>query len=154
VQREFNHSIAQFRKVLEMNPQYYLAHAMMGPVYAHLGDFDEALECYAKAREADADSKFVDSLEAMTLALAGRRAEATAMLESIVLRAVHDYISPVSIAYICTALGDKARAFENLDRAIFDRDPNVVGLKSNPIFDSLRGDERYRALIQKMQLED
>jgi serine/threonine-protein kinase len=154
VQREFNHSIAQFRKVLEMNPQYYLAHAMMGNVYSHVGDFDKALECYTKAREADADSKFVDSLEAMTLALAGRRAEATAMLESITRRALHDYISPVSIAYICTALGDKTGAFENLDRAIFDRDPNVVGLKSNPIFDSLRDDDRYRALIQKMQLED
>jgi serine/threonine protein kinase/tetratricopeptide (TPR) repeat protein len=153
VQREFYHSIAQFRKVLEMNPQYYLAHAMMGPVYAQLGDFDKALECYAKAREADADSKFLDSLEAMTLALADRREEATAMLESIALRAINDYISPVSIAYVCTALGDKARAFENLDRAIFDRDPNVVGLKSNPIFDSLRGDDRYQALIEKMQLE-
>jgi serine/threonine-protein kinase len=153
VQREFNQSIAQFRKVLEMNPRFYLAHAMMGNVYSHLGDFDKALECYAKAREADADSKFVDSLEAMTLALAGRRAEATAMLESIMLRAVNDYISPVSIAYVHTALGDKARAFENLDRAIFDRDPNVVGLKSNPIFDSLRDDDRYRALIQKMQLD-
>ena len=154
VQREFHHSIAQFRKVVEMNPKYYLARAMMGNVYSLLGEFDKALECYARAREADADSKFVDSLEAMTLALAGRRAEATKMLESIALRAVQGYISPVSIAYICTALGDKDRAFENLDRAISDRDPNVVGLKSNPIFDSLRNDDRYRALIQKMQLED
>ncbi len=152
VNREFHHSIAQFRKVLEMNPQYYLAHAMMGPVYSHMGDFEKALECYANARAADADSKFVDSLEAMTLALAGRRTEAAAMLDSIALRAIQDYISPVSIAYICTALGDKARAFENLDRAIFDRDPNVVGLKSNPIFDTLRDDGRYQALIEKMQL--
>ena len=27
---KYEHSIAQFRKVLEMSPQYYLAHAMMG----------------------------------------------------------------------------------------------------------------------------
>jgi hypothetical protein len=67
---------------------------------------------------------------------------------------VHDYISPVSIAYVCTALGDKDAAFEHLDQAISDRDPNIVGLKSNPIFDGLREDERYRALLRKMQLED
>jgi eukaryotic-like serine/threonine-protein kinase len=153
VETKYEHSIAQFRKVLEMNPQYYLAHAWMGNVYALAGQYDAALACYARAREADANSKFVDSLEAMTLALAGRRDEAAAMLERITLRAVNDYISPVSIAYICTTMGDKDRAFENLDRAIYDRDPSILGLKSNPIFESLRSDERYHAIMRKMQLE-
>lgn len=153
VQRNYEHSIAQFRKVLEMNPQYYLAHAMMAPVYTQTGHFDEALACYAKAREADANSKFVDSLEAMTLAVAGQTEKASAMLTSILKRAAHDYISPVSIAYIYTALGDHNAAFTHLDRAIHDRDPNILGLKSNPIFDALRADERYHALLKKMQLE-
>ena len=152
IQGQYEQSIAQFRKVLEMNPQYYLAHAMMGNVYTLAGHFDAALACYARAREADANSKFVDSLEAMTLALAGRRAEAAALLDQITRRAANDYISPVSIAYICTALGDRDRAFENLDRAIYDRDPNILGLKSNPIFESLRNDERYHAILRKMQL--
>jgi tetratricopeptide (TPR) repeat protein len=154
LQNKYEHSIAQFRKVLEMSPQYYLAHAMMGNVHTLAGEFEEALECYAKAREADANSKFVDSLEAMTLAMAGRRAEAAAMLDTITARAANDYISPVSIAYICTALGDKDRAFENLDRAIQDRDPNILGLQSNPIFEGLRTDKRYHALLRKMQLDD
>ena len=90
----------------------------------------------------------------MTLAFAGRRAEATAMLDTIMRRAANDYISPVSIAYVCTALGDKYRAFENLDRAVHDRDPNLLGLKSNPIFESLRSDDRYHAILRKMQLGD
>jgi serine/threonine-protein kinase len=153
LQRKHEHSIAQFRKVLEMSPQYYLAHAMMGNVYTFLGKFEEALQCYGHAREADANSKFVDSLEAMTLATAGRRDEAVALLDRISQRAANDYISPVSIAYICTALGDKDRAFENLDRAVFDRDPNLLGLQSNPIFENLQTDDRYHALLRKMQLE-
>jgi hypothetical protein len=75
------------------------------------------------------------------------------VLDSIMLRAAHDYISPVSIAYVCAAMGDNDCAFEQLDRAIADRDPNVLGLKSNPLFDGLRGDERYMALLRKMQLD-
>jgi len=153
VQRNYEHSIAQFRKVLEMNPQYYLAHAMMAPVFMQMGQFDQALECYAKAREADANSKFVDSLEAMTLAAAGQKDIAQEMLGVILRRSAHEYISPVSIAYICTALGDFNAAFGHLDRAIHDRDPNILGLKSNPIFDALREDPRYHALLRKMQLE-
>jgi hypothetical protein len=88
----------------------------------------------------------------MTLALAGRRSEAQALLDQISRRAVNDYISPVSIAYVWTALGDVDRAFENLDRAVVERDPNLLGLQSNPIFDSLRTDERYHAILRKMQL--
>ena len=153
VQRNYEHSIAQFRKVLEMNPQYYLAHAMMAPVYMQTGQFDQALACYAKAREADANSKFVDSLEAMTVAAAGQKTKAQEMLAVIQKRSAHEYISPVSIAYICTALGDYDAAFSHLDRAIHDRDPNILGLKSNPIFDALREDPRYHALLKKMQLE-
>ncbi len=153
LQRQYEHSVAQFRKVLEMSPGYYLAHAMMGTAYTQAGGFDEALECYARARAADADSKFIDSLEAMTLALGGQRARAMTLLESIIRRAAADYISPVSIAYVRTALGEKDKAFENLDRAVQDRDPNLLGLKSNPIFDPLRTEERYHALLRKMQLE-
>jgi tetratricopeptide (TPR) repeat protein len=152
LQNKYEHSIAQFRKVLEMNPNYYLANAWMGNVHTLAGQYDEALACYAIAREADADSKFIDSLQAMTLARAGRRAETVALLQRITQRAASDYISPVSIAYVHTAMGDADQAFENLDRAIQDRDPNLLGLKSNPIFESLRGDPRYRALLKKMQL--
>jgi serine/threonine-protein kinase len=153
LQHRYEHAIAQFRKVLEMSPKYYLAHAMMGPVYAMTGSFEKALECFVDARTADADSKFVDSLEAMTLAMAGRSVEAKKELDAIMLRAAHDYISPVSIAYVFAALGDKNAAFEHLDQAIADRDPNVLGLKSNPVFDGLREDARYQALLRKMQLE-
>ena len=126
---------------------------MMAPAYTQTCRFDEAMEAYAKAREADADSKFVASLEATTLAVSGKRQEASAMLRQINARAATEYISPVSIAYIYTALGDRDPAFEYLDRAVFDRDPNILGLKSNPVFDGLRADDRYHALLRKMQLE-
>jgi serine/threonine protein kinase/Tfp pilus assembly protein PilF len=154
LQNKYEHSIAQFRKVLEMSPEHYLAHAWMGNVHALAGQFDEALACYGRAREADANSKFIDSLEAMTLAMAGRRPGAIVMLDTIMRRAANDYISPVSIAYVFTALGDKDQAFENLDRAIQDRDSSLLGLKSNPIFESLRTDDRYHAILRKMQLAD
>ncbi len=153
VQRNYEHAIAQFRKVIEMNPQYYLAHAMMAQVYTYMGRFEDAFGCYEKARQADADSKFVDSLEAMTQAAAGHREKAVKMLEAVQHRSSREYISPVSIAYICTAMGDHDAAFAQLDRAVQDRDPNILGLKSNPIFDTLRADDRYRALLKKIQLD-
>ena len=154
LKREFDLSIAQFGKVVEMNPGYYLAHAMMGTSNAVLGNFDESFACYARARQADADSKFLDSLEAMTLAKAGRRAEAVALLRKIDRKAASDYVSPVSISYGHAALGDKTAAFEDLEHAVTARDPNILGLKCNPLFDSLRSDPRYEGLLRRMGLAE
>jgi len=153
VERSYDHSIAQFRKVVDMNPGYYLAHAMMAFAYIQRGQFDDARACYTRAREADVSSKFVDSIEAMALAASGQNAQARVMLAAISQRSSQEYISPVSIAYVHTALGDFDAAFAHLDRAVQDRDPNILGLKSNPIFDPIRGDARYHALLAKMQLE-
>ena len=154
LKREFDLSIAQFGKVVEMNPGYYLAHAMMGTSNAVMGNFDESFACYARARQADADSKFLDSLEAMTLAKAGRAAEAVALLRKIDRKAASDYVSPVSISYVHTALGDRTAAFADLEHAVAARDPNVLGLKCNPLFDSLRSDPRYLVLLRRMGLAE
>jgi len=153
VERSYDHSIAQFRKVVDMNPAYYLAHAMMAFVYIQRGQFDDARACYTRAREADVSSKFVDSIEAMALAASGQQDQARVMLAAISQRSSQEYISPVSIAYVHTALGDFDAAFAHLDRAVQDRDPNILGMKSNPIFDRIRDDARYHALLAKMQLE-
>jgi serine/threonine-protein kinase len=152
VERSYDHSIAQFRKVVDMNPAYYLAHAMMAFVYIQRGQFEEARACYTRARAADVSSKFVDSIEAMALAGSGQRDQARAMAAAISQRSSQEYISPVSIAYVHTALGDFDAAFAHLDRAVHDRDPNILGMKSNPIFDPIRDDPRYHALLAKMQL--
>jgi len=95
----------------------------------------------------------VKTVKAMTLAAANRREEALALADQITQRAAGDYISPVSVAYIYTFLGESDQAFENLKRGARERDPNLLGLKSNPIFDGLRTDPRYDALLRKMHLE-
>lgn len=152
LERNYEHAIAQFRKVLEISPDYYLGHAMLGQVYTVAGDYARAFACYEKAQSADADSRFVESLQAMTLAAARRVDEARKLEASIEARMGTEYISPVSLAYVFTFLGDRDAAFEKLEQGLAFRDPNILGLNSNPIFDSLREDPRYTGLLRKMRL--
>jgi serine/threonine-protein kinase len=152
LRRDTAHAIYQFRKALEINPRYYLAYGMMGPAFVLDSRFDEAIETYQKAKEMDAGSKFVDSLLATAYAAAGRREEALALLNQVLELAEREYVSPVSIAYIYAALGDLDEAFAQLQTAAANRDPNLLGLKSNPAFDGLRGDPRYGELLSTMKL--
>jgi serine/threonine-protein kinase len=152
LRRDTARAIDQFKKALEINPRYYLAYGMIGPALVLDGRFEEAIAAYEKAKEMDAASKFVDSLMATAYAAAGRREEAAALLEKVLELGRREYVSPVSIAYIYAALGEKDKAFDHLRAAIEDRDPNILGLKSNPSFDSLRGDARYAELLATMRL--
>jgi len=152
VERQYQQAAIQFRRALEMSPDHYLAQAMLGMALTFLKDYDIAVDCYERARKADVQSKFVASLNAMTLGFAGRREQALVLLEEVEERAERDYISPVSIGYVWVALGDHDKAFAHLARGAEERDPNLMGLLSNPIFDSIRTDQRYFDLLRKMGL--
>jgi hypothetical protein len=51
-----------------------------------------------------------------------------------------------------SVLGNLDEAFRWADRAIEQRDPQVLGLKSTPLFENLRSDPRYPALLRRMNL--
>jgi hypothetical protein len=40
-----------------------------------------------------------------------------------------------------------------MDRAIEERDPIIVPIKSYPFFDPIRSDPRFAALLRKMKLD-
>jgi len=55
----------------------------------------------------------------------------------------------IAIKYICAA--DKARAFDWLEKAYEDRDPNLPYL-GKPVWDSVRDDPRFQDLVRRMNL--
>jgi hypothetical protein len=59
-------------------------------------------------------------------------------------------VSTYHLANIYIHAGDRDHAPEWLERACEVRDPNMPYLRS-PVFDSLRSDPRYQALLDKMK---
>jgi len=50
--------------------------------------------------------------------------------------------------------GDRDKAFQWLDRAYKQRDGCLADIKFDPVFDSLRGDPRFRAFLRRMRLPE
>jgi hypothetical protein len=50
-------------------------------------------------------------------------------------------------------MGEKDLAFACLEKAFDERDPSIVQLKIEPIYDTLRDDSRYTELIRKIGLQ-
>jgi len=56
------------------------------------------------------------------------------------------------LAYDYAFLKRKEEALDALEDAFRERDPWMVFLQKEPVFDFLHSDERYRALVRKMGL--
>jgi hypothetical protein len=56
------------------------------------------------------------------------------------------------LAAIFGAMGDKDKAFVELDKAVEQRDSQVKWIKSDPLFDPLRDDPRFKVVLERMSL--
>src|SRR5581483_2214398 len=85
---------------------------------------------------------------------AGRRRDAERLLSELqATRRDGDYVAGVTIAPIAAALEEIDAAFEWLDIAVTERDPNLSwNVKTDPALAPLRADPRDRAILHRMNL--
>jgi hypothetical protein len=81
-------------------------------------------------------------------ARAGRRAEAEKVLAHLNEISSERYVSPLHKAVVHIGLGDVDAAFMHLGESIRERSFVLLLPKTNPIFDLLRGDDRFRELLK------
>jgi len=84
----------------------------------------------------------------------GKREEARKMLNNIIEYSKESYVSPVFIASVFAALGEKEQAFVWLDKALRERNPDLVSyLENYHGFDPVRPDPRFTDLLRKIGFE-
>src|SRR5205823_3805593 len=89
---------------------------------------------------------------AIALSMLGRHEEARAQLTDRVKQlADADHDSPYWLASAYALEGLKDEAFEWLERAIAIGNENLPWFESNPVWASLRDDERFRTLIARVE---
>lgn len=86
------------------------------------------------------------------LAKYGDVAQARAVRDRLIERSKTSFVSPMSLALVNLGLGDIDEVFRQLDRGVAGHVPGVVLVTVDPLFDPLRQDARYRALLRRMNL--
>ena len=74
------------------------------------------------------------------------------MLAELHERAQHAYVRPLAFAWISIGLDEKDRAFAWLEQAYAEHDPYLTLINADPVYDILRADPRFTALLQKIGL--
>jgi TolB-like protein/DNA-binding SARP family transcriptional activator len=81
-----------------------------------------------------------------------RTAEAGQILLELEQRAAFEYIDPTHIALLRGAVGDLDEAFVWLERAYRERSILIAYMGVDPLFDSMRGDPRFAAMLTRLGL--
>lgn len=150
---DFPDAVSILRGVLETNPDATPVWQMLARSHASAGDAGSAIEVVidwhqSGARGAPDDEAVARLNEAVAdWGEAGYWTWSFDQMEQAQARG--DRVSPTEVAAAAAGAGNVEAALEHLGRAIEVRDPGLMTLRSDPVWDSLRSDERFRALVRQ-----
>jgi adenylate cyclase len=147
--RRYNEATAQIRSTLELNPNSAFAHNVAGWCLIAKGNITEARAEFQKATTLD-DLPWYRASVGYTCAVLGDRAQAGQILRELEDLSTKRYVSPSNVATVYLGLGEKEKAFDWLDKAFEDLDPVLWWIKSDQLYDGVRDEPRFRALMQKV----
>ena len=111
---------------------------------------DEAVEAFRQATLHAPDDPAPQGLLGWALGLAGHRQEAVTILNNLEGQRSKGYVGHVQLAWVCVGLGDHDQAISWLKQAAEERDGPMLLLNKLFVYDPLRSDPRFQALLKKM----
>jgi serine/threonine protein kinase len=150
--RQYTRAVEQYKKTIETDPNFWLAHSYLGWVFAVQGRHQDAINTFAAARALSDDPRVLAG-HAYALAVAGERVEAQRTLEMLMQWREQRYVSPSCLAFVYTGLKEMDQAFHWLETAVQDRSECMCEIRVHPVLDPLRSDPRFDSVIQRLEIK-
>jgi TolB-like protein/Tfp pilus assembly protein PilF len=149
--RRYDQAVEVLLRAQEINPDHFLPYMRLGLVRIQQGKFEEAIQKLRRAVHLAEQSTETLAALATAQAAGGNIEEARTILDELEKPAGKRYVLPYNIAKIYSASGDPDKAFEWLETAYKEGNPDLIELNSEPLFDSLRSDPRFSDLMQRVR---
>ena len=147
--RRYDEAIGQLRRTLRLEPGYSNALQLLSLNYSLKGMHEAALALCDSAM-ALAPDEFPNGDCGSVYARAGRRQQALEMVQQMTSPSHRGGPDLLGACYVYAALGDRDHAMEWLRRAAPERSQYLVFLKVHPLYDPLRSDPRFQALLREL----
>ena len=145
-------ALEQGKKTYDLEPNFRFGRQYLGYTYIVLGRYDEAIGIAEKGLRVSPFSQEDLVIVGIAYAKSGRKLEAQQYLDRFKELAKTSYVRTVYTASINAALGDKDKAFAELERSFEEKDCFLPRIKLDPFVDPLRDDPRFADLIKRMNL--
>ncbi len=149
--RRYDDATTQIRTTLELDPNNALAHQLLGWCLVWKGNVTEAKAEFQKATTLDDLPWYVGSL-GYACAVSGDRRKAEQILRELEDLTRQRYVSPAIRASVYLGLGENNKALDWLEKGYQDRDPSLWWISGDQLYDSVRNEPRFKALLQKIDM--
>jgi TolB-like protein/Flp pilus assembly protein TadD len=151
--RRYDDSVEQLRATLDLDPSFAPTHHRLGLTYGAQGKYEQAIRHLTEAQRLSADSPQALGALGHLYGVAGNRAAASEILQQMAEQSRTSYVSAASFAEVHLGLGDYAKVFEWLDKALEERTSALVRLKVDPRFDCIRSDPKFQVVLQQVKTQ-
>ena len=148
--RDYDRSIEQYRKTIELEPNFNRLWQFLARIYEQKEDYENAIAAHRKSIELEGGTKAEqDALKEAYIKFGAKgywqkRLELLQKQEQI--RAIQFY----RMVEIYARLGDKDKAFALLEKSYQQREYSIINIKVSPSLDSLRDDPRSQDLLRRV----
>jgi serine/threonine-protein kinase len=160
-EHKYDDAIARYKVLLQSDPDFWVARHYLALAYVQKGMHSEAIVELRKLIKApqtgpvpelviEAESEASASL-GFAYGMAGKQAEAKAILDGLDALSKRKYVSPLYFAIVYAGLKDNDKAIEYLNKAFEARHPGLVLIRIEPMFDGLRSEPRFQELIKRFE---
>ncbi|MGI8542300.1 MAG: protein kinase domain-containing protein [Aridibacter sp.] len=143
--RKYEASVVQLRKTLDLDPNFASTHASLSFIYQTIGKYQDAIEEYAKFQELIGEDR-----NAAIIRQSFAEGNFEGFLRTMTGANRPSNAASYSVATWYAILGEKDKAFDELNKAFENREYSIVLLKVDPRFDEIRSDTRFSALLRRV----
>jgi adenylate cyclase len=147
--RRYDDAIVQIRRTLELDPAATVARHLLGCCLLWKGDTAGAIAEFQRSKIMVAGAWY-QGLLGYAYAISGNRPKAEEILRQLEEMAKRQYVSSTAFAMIYVGLGEKQKALNWLEKSYEDQESACWYLTVEPIYDSVRSEPRFQALVQKV----
>src|SRR2546421_5105604 len=143
-------AIAQFRKTIDIDPNYYFAQWSYGLALELQGKNPQAIAQYERASELT-DDPIPLAVLGRAYGLAGRKSDAEKIFARLRESRAQRYTPAYTLALVALGLGERPEALNWLEESYREHDGNnITAIRIDPLLASLHGDPRFEVLAEKI----
>ena len=152
--RQNDLALAQARKTLDLEPNHITALVWLANIYDSLGMYNEAITLSEGSLKSHMSDQYFLLYSGYAYAKTGRRDKAEDAIKRLRDLEKTEPVDPYDFAVLYVGLGDKDKAFVELEKTFNERGFYVLFLRFDPFMDPLRDDPRFKEMRKRLNLPE
>jgi TolB-like protein/Flp pilus assembly protein TadD len=147
-------ALTQAKRAYEADPTFVISRLLYGMTLNAVGQYEEALALSERFLQDEPNNQHMLLVAGYAYGRLGKREAAERVVGRFREISKTEYVIPSFVAVVLGSMGEKDRAFAELEKSIEQRDSWFRWAKVEPLFDPLRDDPRFAGLLKRMGLPD